>query len=63
MTLNYFSVYDRAILYILPFKESSHPHSLILKGSPQLSLKEINYLGDSAEYLSRSKKTGLCDGF
>lgn len=47
MVLNYASVYDRAIIYMLPFKANAHPHSLILKGSPQLRLRSNTYVYES----------------
>lgn len=41
--LNIHSVYDRAILYFLPFKESAHPHSLLLGGGARLQLRSHNH--------------------
>lgn len=49
LALNYFSVYDRAILYLLPFRASAHPHSLILKGGAQLQLRANTYSYDNQQ--------------
>lgn len=49
MVLNYASVYDKAILYFLPFKSSAHPHSLILKGGSELRLKRGSNNFDNQE--------------
>jgi hypothetical protein len=47
MVLNYFSVYDRAVLYLLPFRSNAHPHSLILKGGARLQLRSNTNAHDS----------------
>ena len=38
MIIDFFSVYDRNILYFLPLKPNAHPHSLILKAGARLKL-------------------------
>lgn len=41
--MNYLSTYDKSILYLLPFKKNSFPHSLILGGGNELKLRKNSY--------------------
>jgi hypothetical protein len=58
MVFNLFSVYNKAILYLLPLKGSAHPHSLILGGGSLLKLTDNSYNYDKQTVLF-TKPTGI----
>lgn len=57
MVLNICYVYDRAILYLLPFKPTAHPHSLILSGGTDLILRAHTFTYNS-QIVEFSKPVG-----
>jgi hypothetical protein len=58
MVLNMFSVYNKAILYMLPLKGSAHPHSVILGGGGLLKLMGNSYNYDK-QVVVFTKATGV----